>query len=150
MTALQPDPAAVEHYREQLRQNGVGESGRDRRLGDLAYGVGAFAEILHIAANRHAAGHTAAVGKWLARGLALAAALDAERAESERLSTTTDGRPATTPQGSPDPNGGRSAPTADEVWQATFDAYHDAAYTIEGAMSRADDAVAQWRAGRTS
>lgn len=29
----------------------------------------------------------------------------------------------------------------DRVWNATFDAYHSTGSTIEGAMSRADDAV---------
>jgi hypothetical protein len=34
---------------------------------------------------------------------------------------------------------------ADLMWQETFDAWHAAAYSIEGAMSRADDAVARSR-----
>ena len=38
---------------------------------------------------------------------------------------------------------------ADLVWQETFDAWRAAAYTLEGATSRADDAVAEWRRQRS-
>jgi len=34
----------------------------------------------------------------------------------------------------------------DRVWNETFDAYHRTGSTIEGAMSRADDAVRRWKA----
>ena len=33
----------------------------------------------------------------------------------------------------------------DRIWNETFDAYHRTGSTIEGAMSRADDAVRHWK-----
>jgi hypothetical protein len=90
---LQPDPAVVEQFREELRRY----AGPGRRLHRLAYATGAYAQIIRIVADQRAgqsAAHSSAVDKWLRRGLALTAALDAEWAEAVELPSPT---PAVTP-----------------------------------------------------